>query len=86
MSSPEGQQMLLHYRLGPKIGSGGMGEVYKAEDTKLGRTVAIKLLPTDTHHDANARRRFFREARPHPSIKAGTRERARFFAGQYLSQ
>jgi serine/threonine protein kinase len=62
VSSSEPQLMLLHYRLGAKIGSGGMGEVYKAEDTKLGRTVAIKLPPPDTHHDANARRRFFREA------------------------
>ncbi len=65
--------MLLHYRLGAKIGSGGMGEVYKAEDTKLGRDVAIKLLPAGIHHHANTRRRFLREAQSasslnHPNI------------------
>jgi serine/threonine protein kinase/tetratricopeptide (TPR) repeat protein len=73
MSSSKPQLTLLHYRLVEKIGSGGMGEVFKAEDTKLGRNVAIKLLPPDTHHDANARRRFFREAQSasslnHPNI------------------
>src|SRR6267154_796357 len=73
VSSAEAQQMLLHYRLGPKIGSGGMGEVYKAEDTKLGRNVAIKLLPPDIQQDTNARRRFFHEAQSasslnHPNI------------------
>jgi serine/threonine protein kinase/tetratricopeptide (TPR) repeat protein len=65
--------MLLHYRLGPKVGSGGMGEVYKAEDTRLGRTVAIKFLPSAIHQDAKARRRFFQEAQSasslnHPNI------------------
>lgn len=73
MSSSEAQQMLLHYRLGPKVGSGGMGEVFRAEDTKLGRTVAIKFLPSAIHQDANARRRFFQEAQSasslnHPNI------------------
>jgi serine/threonine protein kinase/tetratricopeptide (TPR) repeat protein len=73
VSSAEAQPMLLHYRLGPKVGSGGMGEVYKAEDTKLGRSVAIKFLPADIHQDTNARRRFFHEAQSasslnHPNI------------------
>src|SRR5215471_15704637 len=73
MGSSEPQQMLLHYRLGEKIGSGGMGEVYKAYDTKLGRTVAIKLLPATTSENPAAKRRFLQEAQSasalnHPNI------------------
>lgn len=65
--------MLLHYRLVAKIGSGGMGEVFKAEDTKLGRTVALKLLPAAVNDNANAKRRFLKEAQAasalnHPHI------------------
>src|ERR1700730_5647623 len=62
MSSSEQRQMLLHYRLLTKIGSGGMGEVFKAEDTKLGRTVALKLLPAAVNDNATAKRRFLKEA------------------------
>src|SRR6267142_2236101 len=73
MSSLEPQQMLLHYRLVEQIGSGGMGEVYKAEDTKLGRTVAIKLLPAAVNENTTAKRRFLKEAQSasalnHPNI------------------
>jgi serine/threonine protein kinase/tetratricopeptide (TPR) repeat protein len=73
MNSPEPQRMLLHYRLLSKIDSGGMGEVYKAEDTKLGRTVAIKLLLTGVNQEPVARRRFLQEAQSasalnHPNI------------------
>ena len=65
--------MLLHYRLVSKIDSGGMGEVYKAEDTKLGRSVAIKLLLAADHQKSTARRRFLQEAQSasalnHPNI------------------
>jgi tetratricopeptide (TPR) repeat protein len=73
MSSSDPQRMLLHYRLVKKIGSGGMGDVYQAEDTKLGRTVAVKLLPAATNENLIAKRRFLKEAQSasalnHPNI------------------
>ncbi len=63
MSSAGAEQSLLHYRILGKIGEGGMGEVYKAEDSKLGRYVAIKRLPSGTSQDGSARQRLLREAR-----------------------
>ena len=59
-------------RLGPyeilsSIGAGGMGEVYKARDTRLERIVAIKILPTHLADRAELRDRFEREARPSPA-------------------
>ena len=85
---------ILHYRIVSKLGSGGMGEVYLAEDTKLNRRVAIKFLTAESTADEKAKKRLVREAQAaaaldHPNICAvyevGQQDNRSFIVMQYVS-
>ena len=84
---------LGHYEIKSRLGAGGMGEVYLAEDMRLGRRVAIKILPAETISDEHARKRLVREARAaatldHPHIcsvyEVGEANGRSFIVMQYI--
>src|SRR5262249_62243064 len=63
-------RQVLHYRIGEHLGAGAMGEVYLAEDPRLGRSVAVKFLPASYQYDPDRRDRFLREASTASSLRS----------------
>src|SRR6476659_2385463 len=92
--SPTADTVITHYRLLSQLGAGGMGEVWLAEDTRLDRKVALKLLPAEFTRDADRVRRFMQEAKAasalnHPNIitvyDIGESEAGRFIVMELVS-
>src|SRR5438093_1292967 len=89
----EANSTLSHYRIVKQLGAGGMGEVYLAEDTRLKRKVALKLLPAEFTQDADRVRRFEQEAQAasalnHPNIitiyEIGQAQGAHYIATEFI--
>jgi eukaryotic-like serine/threonine-protein kinase len=92
-NSPQPNSTISHYRIISSLGAGGMGEVFLAEDTKLDRKVAIRVLPSESVADKHSKKRLLKEARAiakvdHPNICAiyevGEENGQSFIVMQYI--